>query len=164
MLGGCKKDPVTDSPSDFVITLFREFVNGQTLMEIERPALKDPVDEPNVYFDVEGSDLILRIGRNAKPETKLGANIIFQNVTDPMKVIGTYTFPADRDKVDIELFEYSANGFSRTSIPSEGTLTVNYDPRLKKFSGSVEQLKYQIPFRADYVFQLVSMKFDGVGF
>ncbi len=164
MLSGCKKDPITDSPSDFVITLFREFTNGQTSMEIERAILEDQVEGPNVYFDVNGTDLILRIGRNARPDTKLGANIVFLNETDPMKVIGTYTFPADRDKVDIELFEYSANGFSRTSIPSEGTLIVKYDPRLKKFSGSVQQLRYQIPFRADYVLQLVSMKFDGVAY
>ena len=86
-------------------------------MEIERPMLKDQAEGPNVYFDSDGADLILRVGRNARPETKLGANIIFRNVSDPMKVIGTYQFPADRDKVDIELFEYTLNGFSRTSIP-----------------------------------------------
>lgn len=164
MSTGCKKDPVTETSSDFVISVFREFANGQTSMEIERAVLEDQVEGPNVYFNVNDADLVLRLGRNAKPGTKLGANIVFRNAIDPMKVVGTYTFPADRDKVDIELFEYTANGFSRTSIPAEGTLIMKYDARLKTFSGNVEQLKYQIPFRSDYVFQLVSMKFDGVSY
>jgi hypothetical protein len=161
---GCKKETVTESSSDFAITLFREYNNGERLVTIEKPVLNDEVEGPNVYFTVDGDKLYLRIGRNAKPDTKLGANIVFLKETEPMKVIGTYKFPDDRDKADIELFEYTLNGFSRTSIPSEGTLIVKYDPLLKRFSGTVEQLKYQIPFRSDYVFQLISMKFDGVAY
>lgn len=161
---GCNKEPITDTPSDFAITLFREFSNGERLVAIEKPVQGDEVEGPNVYFTVDGSKLILHIGRNAKPETKLGANIVFLGENVPGKIVGTYQFPADRDKVDIELFEYTPNGFTRTSIPSQGTLTVSYDPRSNTYNGIVEQLSYHIPFRADYVYQVITMKFDGARF
>lgn len=160
---GCKKETtVSESSSDFTITLLREFSNGERLIETEKPVQSDKPEGPNVYFDASGTKLVLRIGRNAKPETKLGANIVFLKETDPIKVVGTYQFPTDLDKVDIELFEYSATGFTRTSIPSQGTLTMSYDPQFKTFRGTVEQLSYYIPFRADYVFQMITMRFDGV--
>lgn len=161
---GCNKEPITDTPSDFAITLFREFSNGERLVAIEKPVQGDRDEGPNVYFTVDGSRLTLRIGRNARPDTKLGANIVFLNQTDPKKIVGTYEFPRDRDKADIELFEYTTNGFTRTSIPSQGTLTVSYDPRSNTYNGIVEQLSYHIPFRADYVYQVITMRFDGARF
>lgn len=162
----CEKDPLKEPASDFVLKRYREYPGGNNTLDVERALNLDETTNFNARISKIGSDLELSLGGNKvnTVEPKLSASIIFKGKSDPRTIIGTYDFPAAYPGVDVYFFEHNPNGFYGRSIPASGRLVVNYDAASNSYNGSITDLKYEIPYRAEYTFEKFDATFKQVKF
>jgi hypothetical protein len=162
----CEKDPMKEPASDFVLKRYREYPGGNSTLDVERALNLDETTSFNAKISKVDADLVLELGGNKvnTVDPKLSATIIFKGKSDPQSIIGTYDFPGAYPGVDIYFFEHTPTGFTGTSIPASGRLVVGYDAASNSYNGSITDLKYNIPFRAEYTFEKFDATFKQVKF
>ena len=168
-LVSCEKGPETspaELPSDFTLSRHREYADGRTTVDVETALNLDEATGFNASLNIKDQSLILTIGgrKVTTVEPKIWASVVFRGKLDPQSILGTYTFPGDLANVDIFFLENTASGFYGRSWPASGTLTIAYNSTTHSYYGEIKKLKYEIPFRADYIYEEFNATFKQVKF
>ena len=166
---GCKKDPFSPDSlpqADFTLTRNRVLTNGQTVSQVETALNLDASSTFKAEFQVKGGNLVFDIGgkKITTVEPTMAAAIVFYNQTDPSKIAGTYTLPEDADIVNVFYCDVVGQGTMCVDEPIEGNIVIQYDPVLKRWSGNITKLKYNIPPGEDYTFEECTVKFSDILF
>lgn len=160
----CVKDPVPAviEKSDYELRRIREFPNGQTTTDIQVPVQQDHGAHVNAELDVLNENTVLWIGGTSIDGTpRFTASVVFKGQTDPMKIAGTYRFPADLAKADVFFNEHtSANQTIIRSNPIGGSVTISYNTQSKTWSGTLNDVRLGIPLGATYTSEIIRGRFD----
>jgi hypothetical protein len=162
--GSCTKDPapVTNEKSDYELRRIREFPNGQTTTDIQLPTQQDHGAHVNAELDVLNENTVLWIGGTSiDGSPRFTASVVFKGQTDPIKIAGTYRFPADLAKADVFFHEHvSANQTIIRSNPNGGSVTITYDATTKTWSGTLNDVSLGVPLGATYTSEIIRGRFD----
>jgi hypothetical protein len=140
----------------------REFPNGQTTTDIQFPTQMDHGAHVNAELEVLSENTVLWIGGTSIDGTpRFTASVVFKGETDPMKIAGTYHFPADLAKADVFFNEHiSANQTIIRSNPLGGSITIVYNAQAKTWSGTLNDVRLGVPLGATYISEIIKGRLD----
>lgn len=155
-----KNNPATD----FQLKLTRTNASGISNQQVEN-ALNLPgsanfvaafyAKETSVHIKIGGAQLTTVVPR-------LSADIHFTFTKKVEEVAGTYTFPADNNRVSFFLNEIVNSTMTTNSLPTEGTLQISYDATSKTLNGTCTSIKYRQPLNSIYQSEILNGKFNHV--
>jgi hypothetical protein len=166
---GCKKDPFSPDSlpqADFTLTRNRMLTNGQNVSQVETALNLDASSTFKAEFQIKGGNLVFDIGgkKITTVNPSMSSSVVFYNQTDPMKIVGTYNFPEDRDIVNVFFCDVAAQGTYCVDEPIAGNIVIRYDAVLKKFNGNITKLRYNIPPAAEYTYEECTVVFSDIVF
>jgi hypothetical protein len=160
----CTKEsvPAVTEKSDYELRRIRQFPNGQTTTDIQAPIQPDHGSHVNAELDVLNENTVLWIGGSSiDGNPRITASVVFKGQTDPLKIAGTYRFPADLAKADVFFNEHtSANETIIRSNPNGGSVTISYNAQTKTWSGTLNDVSLGVPLGATYTSEIIRGRFD----
>jgi len=169
LLGGCIKPIVEGTKNntnpDFRLELLTEELSGANSKHVETAVNVTGSAEMSAVAEVKDNKVHIRLGGlqySSYVQPKLMATIVFKFTDKPNEIAGTYTFPADNDKVTVIFGQKQGIDWIAKWPQAQGTLKINFDAANNSWNGTLTNIEYEKPLNAPYKSQRVNGRFSHV--
>ena len=169
LLGGCIKQIAEGTKNntnpDFRLELVTEDLGGINSKHVETAVNVPGSAEMSAVAEVKDNKVHIRLGGlqySDYVQPKLMATLVFNLTNKPNEIAGSYTFPADNDKVTVIFGQKQGTDWVAKWPQAQGTLQVNYDAATSTWNGTLNNIQYERLPTSPYKSQIVNGRFSHV--
>lgn|GEM_PF-4768287 len=146
VMGGCMQQAEEMPPADFLLKLYKsDSATGKSVAYTDHSLNVNGSAKAVLKYVFKDNRIELQMGivPGTNVQARMNALLVFKNTSNPILAAGLYRFPADSNRLVIELKECTPSSVLAYRDILDGQVEVQYDTLSKTFSGTFRYIRFR---------------------